>query len=422
MSSLVSQLFVRMSELAPRPVEWAWEGLIPMADLTVLTGDSGVGKSLVTMQVAAMLTRGVNNPRELARFVPGSEAAEAPMMTESTPPADIRGVVVLSAADHPEKTVLPRLIAAGADASQVFFLKDKMIYDWADDDEDELPSLRRPFRLLQDRVRLEQCVVDLSEMGVDVGLIVIDTIDHFIDPKEKRIDRLGLAAELADLADRLQLAVLVTMQTSMKAGSRGGTVLYRELMNTARSVLMVAKDLENEDRRLILPIKHNLIAKPPGASFTVGAGGVQWETEPVTLSSEAYQVRARMMEKNPLILEETYEIGRVTKWLENELTPGRASSDWVQKRASYIDISYGTLRRAFKILGCRATKVKNQWFWSLPERPESVCEEKRDELVGAPDGEPCAVTRESMPIWLRIDNAEAEKAAAESKPSDEAAE
>jgi hypothetical protein len=318
--------------------------------------------------------------------------------------------------------VLPRLIAAGADASQVFFLKDKMIYDWKDDDEDDAPSLLRPFRLMQDRVRLEQCLVDLSEMGVEVGLIVIDTIDHFIDPKEKRSDRLELATELADMADRLQVAVLVTMNTSMKAGSRGGAAVYKELMNTARSVLTVTQDLENDDRRLILPVKHNLIAKPAGASFTVGQEGVQWETEPVKLSSKAFQARAKMIEKNPLILEETHEIGRVTKWLENELTSGRASSDWVQKRASYIDISYGTLRRAFKILGCNAKKVKNQWFWSLPDRPESVCEEKRNELIGAPDGESCAITRESMPIWLKIDNAEEAKAAAEAKPSSEPAE
>jgi hypothetical protein len=278
------------------------------------------------------------------------------------------------------------------------------------------------FRLLQDRVRLEQCVEDLWEMGVDVGLIVIDTIDHFIDPKEKRSDQLELAAELADMADRLQVAVLVTMNTSMKAGSRGGTAVYKELMNTARSILMVTQDLENDDRRLILPVKHNLIAKPPGASFTVGQEGVQWETEPVKLSSKAYQVQARMIEKNPLIFEETHEIHRVTKWLEDELTSGRASSDWVQKRASYIDISYGTLRRAFKILGCNATKVKNQWFWRLPDHPESVCEEKRNELIGAPDGESCAITRESMLIWLKIDNAEEAVAAEAAKPENKPAE
>jgi hypothetical protein len=213
--------------------------------------------------------------------------------------------------------------------------------------------------------------------------------------------------------------VLVTMNTSMKAGSRGGSAVYQELINTARSVLMVAQDLENDDRRLVLPIKHNLIAKPPGASFTVGEGGVEWETEPVKLSGKAYQVQARMIEKNPLVLEETHEIHRVTKFLKNQLTPGRASSDWIQKRASYIDISYGTLRRAFKLLGCKATKVKNQWFWSLPDRPGSASEEDLNELIGAPDGEPCAITRESMPIWLKLDNEEEEKAAEAAKQKNE---
>jgi hypothetical protein len=89
---------------------------------------------------------------------------------------------------------------------------------------------------------------------------------------------------------------------------------------------------------------------------------------------------------------------------------------------SYIDISYGTLRRAFKILGCNAKKVKNQWFWSLPDHPESVCEEKRNELIGAPDGESCAITRESMLIWLKIDNAEEAVAAEAAKPENKPAE
>jgi len=65
MSTLVSEMFLRMSEITPLPVEWVWEGLVPHRNLTLLTGDPGIGKSLVTLQVAAMVTRGVTNPRDL---------------------------------------------------------------------------------------------------------------------------------------------------------------------------------------------------------------------------------------------------------------------------------------------------------------------------------------------------------------------
>jgi hypothetical protein len=121
--------------------------------------------------------------------------------------------------------------------------------------------------------RVGDCLVELSHEEINVGLIVIDSIDDYIGSDEKISARIKLVDELEDLAARSCASILVISNTSMKAGSRGGTVVYQELMNTARSVLMVATDLENEDRRLVLPIKHNLIAKPPDASFTVGEGG-----------------------------------------------------------------------------------------------------------------------------------------------------
>jgi hypothetical protein len=195
----------------------------------------------------------------------------------------------------------------------------------------------------------------------------------------------------------------------MKAGSRGGTVVYQELLNTARSVLMVAKDLEDPQRRLVLSLKHNLTAQPDAVSFAVQDGVIQWGTEPRTLSGEDYQIQAQMMEKNPLIREETHELHRAMKLLKDELTVGRATSNWMRPKADYIDLSYGTLRRAFKILGCKATKQKNLWFWGLPDHPESASEEKLAELIGAPDGELCAIQRETMPIWLKLENEEEEE-------------
>ena len=96
MSELVSKMLVRMSEIRPMPLEWAWEGLVPMGMLTLLTGDPGVGKSLVSLQVAAMVTRGVTNPLELS----GRVAASMP--EGETRPLS-KGVIVLSAADRPEK-------------------------------------------------------------------------------------------------------------------------------------------------------------------------------------------------------------------------------------------------------------------------------------------------------------------------------
>ena len=48
----------RMSEVSSRPVEWVLEGVVPRGKLTLLAGESGVGKSLLVADMVAKVTRG----------------------------------------------------------------------------------------------------------------------------------------------------------------------------------------------------------------------------------------------------------------------------------------------------------------------------------------------------------------------------
>ena len=211
---------------------------------------------------------------------------------------------------------------------------------------------------------------------------MIDSIDGNIGAGEKKNARIEVVAELADLAARNEVAVLVTTNSSMKAGSRGGTVVYQELINAARSVLMVGQDLENPERRLVLSVKHNLIARPLGASFNVERGAARFGAEPITLTAEEYLVRARLKDKRRLIGEDVRELDRVTNWLEDELKVGQVSSDSIQRRAIEVDISYGTLRRASKLLECKVRKQNNQRFWSQPDHSEARCANVTDSQNG----------------------------------------
>jgi hypothetical protein len=49
-------------EGAPRLVSWLWPGYIASGRLTLLDGDPGVGKSLLTVDLAARLTTGRDFP------------------------------------------------------------------------------------------------------------------------------------------------------------------------------------------------------------------------------------------------------------------------------------------------------------------------------------------------------------------------
>ena len=89
-----------------------------------------------------------------------------------------------------------------------------------------------------------------------------------------------------------------------------------------------------------------------------------------------------MKDKRRLIGEDVRELDRVTNWLEEELKDGQVSSDSIQRRAIEVDISYGTLRRASKLLECKVRKQNNQWFWSLPDRSEARCANVTDSKNG----------------------------------------
>src|SRR5690606_31680638 len=54
--------WVRLNELDRREVDWLWPGRIPLGKLTLLAGDPGLGKSLLTLDLAARISRGAAWP------------------------------------------------------------------------------------------------------------------------------------------------------------------------------------------------------------------------------------------------------------------------------------------------------------------------------------------------------------------------
>ena len=86
------------SSITPRPVRWLWPDRIPAGALTLLAGREGIGKSLVGVHLAAQLTRG-----------------ELPGARFGTPSR----VIFATSEDAWEFTMVPRLLAAGADLDMI---------------------------------------------------------------------------------------------------------------------------------------------------------------------------------------------------------------------------------------------------------------------------------------------------------------
>src|SRR5918997_1507363 len=166
-----------LSEVEPEQVEWLWPGRLPLGKLAVLDGDPGLGKSALTLDLAARVSGGQELPD-------GGRCGPA-------------GVVLLSAEDGLEDTIRPRLDAAGADTGGIVALSMIGVGTRAE----------RLVSLTQD---LDAVEAALGRGGA--ALVVIDPLMAFLtgktDSHKDQDVRRGLAP-LAALAERKGAAVLL---------------------------------------------------------------------------------------------------------------------------------------------------------------------------------------------------------------------
>ena len=95
---------ITVSDVPAERVEWLWPKRIPLAKLTVLDGDPGLGKSTLTLDLTARVT------------------TRSPMPDGTRSLLCARAVIIVSAEDGIADTMRPRLEAAGADLERVHVL------------------------------------------------------------------------------------------------------------------------------------------------------------------------------------------------------------------------------------------------------------------------------------------------------------
>jgi RecA-family ATPase len=160
--------YVLASDVAAKPVDWTWEERIPKGMLTMFVGDAGQGKSLLLVELVAIVT----NPR-----LPGMRGIErwlGKQFPDGAPLAKPGRVIMLCAEDSLETTIVPRLIAAGADLRRVVLLQGTILPDL--EGENGEPRLTA-FSLMRGLEHLK----DLIRKFGDVSLVIIDPITSYLD-------------------------------------------------------------------------------------------------------------------------------------------------------------------------------------------------------------------------------------------------
>ncbi len=326
----------RLTNVERETLEWLWPGRVPLGKLTLLAGDPGLGKSFVTLDMAARVSRGEPWP-------------DMPILKQTA-----ASVLLLNAEDDLADTIAPRLDKAGADDRNIVAIEGV-----------SLLGQRRHFSLQQDLPRL----VETIEQNPGTRLVVIDPIAAYCGnvDSHKNSDVRGLLAPLAELASRHHLAIVAVTHLSKSGGTKA---VYRAMGSlafaaAARAVWAIVKDPDDSQRRLLLPAKLNLAQDPNGLAYRIQNGRVAWETEPVRMhADDAFTAELRAASSPGTRGTERRE---AANWLREELAQGSRPASEVIASGEQYGFTKRTLQRALQTIGGERAKdtFNGPWLWSL---------------------------------------------------------
>lgn len=308
-----------LQDVAVEPVEWLWYPYIPFGKLTIVQGDPGCGKTMVALDLAAMLSFG----------------ASLPFSTEQREPMT---VIYQTSEDGIGDTIKPRLLAAGADCSRIKIINEEKNALYFDD------------------TRIEQAIVQEK-----ARLLILDPLSAYIGRDvslNQAVEVRNAFRSLYSVAQRTKCAILIVAHMNKAAGI---SALYRtsgsiDVAGAVRSILAVAKYKKSATQRVMIPIKSNLA--PAGKALLYDlTDHIEWLEE---LDADPDSL---LNGWNDAPNKTEVAISELTELLMGKELPQRDVITHFEQKG----ISRRTVENAKKKVGVKSTKRGDAWYWSIPE-------------------------------------------------------
>lgn len=337
------------ADVRPESITWLWEGWLARGKLHIMAGPPGTGKTTVLLKMIALITSGRPFP-DGSPTIPGH-------------------VVIWSGEDGIADTLVPRLIAAGANMRRVHFVK-------------RLQDGRgsRPFDPSTDMDALQ---AKISQVG-DVALLMLDSVVSAVggDSHKNTEVRRGLQP-LVDLSEAVNCAAVgVSHFTKATAGRDPiervtGSIAFGAL---PRIVIAIARRKEGDgpqgDTRLMVRAKSNI--GPDGGGFefrmTLVAGIVD-DQVPVAEFGDRLQGPAKKLLDDAETEEDaaTAERRSAADFLRELLAGGPLTPKEVRHHGDEAGYSWRTLQRAMRLAAVQhrrggAPGTPGKWWIGTPQR------------------------------------------------------
>ena len=317
------------SEIEAEEIDWLWPSRIALGKLTLVVGPPGIGKSFLMCDVAARVSQG-------GLFPDG---------TQST-----RGrIIYATAEDGAGDTIRPRLDAAGADVAMIYDATCVVVAG------EEL------------EIRLDQHIGNIDATLADhpeVRLVVVDPLSAYLGAIDSHRDTevRQILRPLARVAEERRVAIVGICHLSKKDAP--SFAINRVLgsigfIAAAPMAWLVHPDPDDDERKLLLPLKGNIAVKATGLAYRIiHPGKLDWEELPVLMATEDVFDR-----------QETPR-GEAKGSIEAILCDGPVKASEILKKAKADGIAERTLKTAKKELKIVSRRAGSEWSGVSPIPPK----------------------------------------------------
>ena len=340
------------SDLEMCGVDWLWPSRFALGKIGLVAGLPDYGKG----QIAAFLAAAV------------TAAIELPCEEGATPQGN---VIWFNAEDDNRDTIIPRLVAAGANLAHVAFVNGARV-----DGED------KSFSLVTDLALLHKAIEKIG----NVVLVIIDPVSAYLGvgkvDSRSATDVRGVLTPLKQLVEELHVAAIGIAHFNKKDDIKSALLRVSDsiaYVAAARHVYAVLDDPEDKNSKLFVKAKNNLAPDKKALRYgfgvkTVGhdaklgkdidAPYIVWHPQHVELTAnEAMQAADG---------QSGYAKREAREFLQERLEAGPANADEVIEEARQNGIAKNTLYRAKKDLKIKSRKERGKtdggWTWELPAK------------------------------------------------------
>ena len=329
------------ADIKPEPISWLWDGWLARGKFHIFAGMAGTGKTTIAIAIGATISIG-------GRFPDGTRAP-------------VGNVLIWSGEDSAKDTLVPRLLAAGADMQRVHFIGDVQHGD-------ELRSF--------DPATDIRAMFDTATRIGDISLLIVDPVVNAVAGDSHKNGEVRRALQpLVDFGEKLGCAVLGISHFSKGTGGKDpmervtGSLAFAAL---ARVVLATAKINDGDtNKRIFCRAKSNIGVDHGGFEYDL----YQKEIDGHKGVFSSYSVWGKAVEGSARELLAEHEPDNndsegvaAEQFLRETLASGAMQQKEIERECKGAGFSVATLRRAKKRLGIVSKKdgMKGVWFWSLP--------------------------------------------------------